>query len=121
MSFKKTLVLGASTNAYRYSNIAVKKLLSYGHEVVPIGIKLGSIKGVEIQIAGDNIEGIHTVTLYIGPKNQHQYFDYILNLNPSRVLFNPGTINGSFIKLLEENGIEVIEACTLVMLSANTY
>jgi predicted CoA-binding protein len=121
MSDKKTLVLGASTNAYRYSNIAVKKLLSFGHEVVAIGIKSGSIEGVEIQIDGEKIEGIHTVTLYISPKNQHQYYDYILNLRPYRVLFNPGTINIAFMTLLEKNGIDVVEACTLVMLSANTY
>ena len=121
MTLKKTLVLGASTNAYRYSNVAVKKLLLYGHEVIAVGIKSGSIEGIQIQFAGDIVEGIHTVTLYIGPKNQHQYYDYILNLNPSRVLFNPGTINTQFMRLLEENGIEVIEACTLVMLSTNTY
>ena len=121
MTFKKTLVLGASTNAHRYSYIAVKKLLSCGHEVIAVGIKSGSIEGIEIQIAGDIVEGIHTVTLYVSPKNQDQYYDYILNLNPRRVLFNPGTINTQFMRLLEENGIEVIEACTLVMLSANTY
>ncbi|MGY8917975.1 MAG: CoA-binding protein, partial [Flavobacteriales bacterium] len=48
MDAKKTLVLGASTNPSRYSNMAVLKLLKHGHEVVPVGIKKGKVGGIEI-------------------------------------------------------------------------
>jgi len=121
MEAKKTIVLGASTNPSRYSNMAVKKLLNYGHEVVPVGIKKGAIEGIEIIPAEGGVDGVDTVTLYLGPQNQPQYYDYIKNLNPRRVIFNPGTINSEFMDQLEKEGIEVVDACTLVMLLANTY
>jgi len=121
MEAKKTIVLGASTNPSRYSNMAVKKLLNYGHEVVPIGIKKGEIEGIEIMPAEGGLDEVDTVTLYLGPQNQPQYYDYIKDLNPKRVIFNPGTINHEFMEQLEKQGIEVVDACTLVMLSANTY
>ncbi len=121
MEAKKTVVLGASTNPSRYSNMAVIKLLNYGYEAVPVGIKKGNIEGVEIVPADVQIDGVDTVTLYIGPQNQPQYYNYVLDLKPNRVIFNPGTINPEFMNRLEKEGVEVLDACTLVMLSANTY
>lgn len=121
MESKKTIVLGASTNARRYSNMAVKKLLNFGHEVVPVGIKNGEIGGVEIIDVIDTHEGVDTVTLYLGPQNQPAYYDYVFSLNPERVIFNPGTMNPEFMDQLVEKNIEVVDACTLVMLSAGNY
>tara|TARA_B110000503_G_C7143714_1_gene412017 strand:- start:1119 stop:1484 length:366 start_codon:yes stop_codon:yes gene_type:complete len=121
MGAKKTIVLGASVNPSRYSNMAVKKLVKYGYEVVPVGIRKGEIEGIEIEAAEGLIDNVDTVTLYLGPQNQPQYYDYIKSQNPKRVIFNPGTINQEFMGQLEKEGIEVLDACTLVMLSANTY
>ncbi len=121
MTSKKTLVLGASTNPSRYSYMAVSRLKEKGHEVVPVGIKKGLIEGIEIVNHLDLVEGIDTITLYIGPGRQTDYYDYIINTNPKRVIFNPGTINESFMKELEEREIEVLDACTLVMLSSGLY
>ena len=41
--------------------------------------------------------------------------EYILNLNPKRVIFNPGTENPAFFKLLERQNIAYEIACTLVL------
>lgn len=121
MKNKKTLVLGASTNDDRYSNQAVRKLKQYGHDVVPVGLKTGVIKGLEILTGTPDVGDIDTVTLYIGPQNQANYVNYILKLKPNRVIFNPGTENEVNKKLFVSNGIEVVEGCTLVMLSIGTY
>ena len=118
---KKTLVFGASTNPSRYSYLAVNRLLAYGYEVVAYGNKEGRIKSVEINIGLLAHNSIHTVTLYLNPKNQKPYYDYIMSLNPERVIFNPGTENPEFYNLLEEKDIEYEEACTLVLLSTNQY
>lgn len=117
----KTLVLGASTNPDRYSYLAVNRLIDHGHEVVPMGIKKGSVRGIQIENTKVDLKDIDTVTLYLSPKNQAVYYDYLLSINPRRVIFNPGTINPELIKKLEKKGIEVVDACTLVMLSANTF
>lgn len=118
---KKTLVLGASENTGRYSNIAVKKLSNYGHPVVAVGRRTGSIGPVPIDTGTPALEEVDTVTLYLNPTNQQPYYDYILDLNPKRIIFNPGTENPELEKLAEKKGIETIEACTLVMLSVNNY
>jgi len=118
---KKTLVLGASLKPYRYSNLAIKKLIKNQYEVVAIGLIEGKVAGVNIEIEKERFEGIDTVTLYINPKRQIAFFDYIISLKPKRVIFNPGTENKEFVDLLSNNDIETEVACTLVLLSTNQY
>jgi len=118
---KKTLVLGASTNPGRYSNICVNKLLAYKHPVVAVGLKEGKIGDVNIQTGKPDGEEIDTVTLYLNPTNQQPYYDYILGLNPKRIIFNPGTENDELYEKAKAQGIKPIEACTLVMLSTGQY
>lgn len=116
-----TLVLGASPKEDRYSNMAVKKLKKYHHDVIAIGNKEGFIDDTPIQKELTVFDNIHTVTMYIGTKNQDEYYDYILALQPERVIFNPGTENPELYKLLKQNNIEFLEACTLVMLGTGQY
>ena len=118
---KKTLIIGATPNPTRYAYRAAQLLKSKGHDIVNVGIKKGEVAGVEIEKPEAVHEDIHTITLYIGPDLQDQYHDYILNTNPKRVIFNPGTENDKLEVLLKENGIEPVEACTLVLLSTGQY
>ncbi|MFC7524787.1 CoA-binding protein [Parapedobacter sp. GCM10030251] len=121
MERKKTLVLGATDNPGRYAYLAANRLVAAGHEIVNIGIKKGEVAGVPIRPASDIPTDIHTVTLYIGPQRQPQYYDYILHAKPQRVIFNPGTENPELKALVEQQGIEALEACTLVLLSTGQY
>ena len=118
---KKTLVLGASLNPDRYSNIVVKKLLLNNINVKALGLKTGNIDKVLIEIDPINFNNIHTVTLYINSVRQRCYYDYIISLKPQRVIFNPGTENTEFYNLLRNKSIKFLEACTLVLLSTNQY
>jgi predicted CoA-binding protein len=120
---KKTVVLGASTNPGRYSFMAAEMLTEYGHEVVPVGLKKGMVAGKEIQDirSWPRIESADTVTLYIGPAHQGGLFEYLTALRPKRVIFNPGTENVALEQALEKEGIDVLEACTLVMLRSGQY
>lgn len=118
---KKTVVLGASENPERYSNMAVKKLRAHGHEVHAIGRREGKIGDTPVIKGEPPIEGVDTVTLYLNPANQQPYYDYIKSLHPKRIIFNPGTENEELIKMADENGIKTMEACTLVLLSTGQY
>ncbi len=118
---KKTVVLGASTNPSRYSFLATKRLSANGHEVIPIGIKKGDIGGIEIQPVSTKVEEIDTITLYLNPTRQKEYYDYIIGLKPKRIIFNPGTENLELVNLAKAEGIETVYACTLVMLSVGDY
>ena len=118
---KKTLVLGASLKAERYSNIVIHRLRKYNVETVAIGLRPGTIDDVEIDTDLEPYEDIDTVTLYLNPQRQEPYYDYILSLSPNRVIFNPGTENPTFYKKLQNAGIEVEVACTLVMLGTKQY
>ena len=117
----KTVVIGASPNKSRYSNMAVHRLLEKGHEVIPLGIRKGEIAGLKIITDRPEIKDVHTVTMYVGLKIQPEWYDYILNLNPKRVIFNPGTENPEFEEILESKGIETYENCTLVLLATNQF
>lgn len=118
---KKTLVLGASLKPNRYSNYAIQRLVSNKVETVAFGLRAGEVSGVKIDTELLPYENINTVTLYLNPKRQQEYYDYILSLKPQRVIFNPGTENPELYKLLKENNIDFEAACTLVLLSTNQY
>ncbi|AWA28662.1 CoA-binding protein [Flavobacterium magnum] len=121
MKSKKTLVLGASENPARYSNMAINRLTAHDHSVVAIGQKEGEVNGTKIQTKQVPFTNVDTVTLYLNPQRQRDYYNYIISLQPKRVIFNPGTENPELYQLLRANGIAVEVACTLVMLATNQY
>lgn len=121
MKNKKTLVLGATTRPDRYAYMAINSLVDKGHSVVAIGQQTGEVAGVKIQTKAVPVKNIDTVTLYLNPKNQREYYNYIIEAQPKRVVFNPGTENPELYQLLKSNNIEVEVACTLVLLSTNQY
>ncbi len=118
---KKTLVIGASENPDRYSNKAIKSLVEHGHEVVAIGLRASEVAGISFNPEKIAFENIDTITLYVGPQNQPEYYSYILGLKPKRVIFNPGTENPVFITQLKAAGIYPEIACTLVLLATGQY
>jgi len=118
---KKTLVLGASDNPSRYSYLAVNRLRSHGHPVVAIGKKNVMVADVPIEKEKKDWKDVDTVTLYLNPIHQQQYYDYILSLKPKRIIFNTGAENDELADLAIKNGITPVEACTLVLLSTNQY
>jgi predicted CoA-binding protein len=118
---KKTLVLGASPTPARYSCKAIKRLLSHGHDVVAIGKAESEIDGLKIVKDMPEITDLHTVTMYLNPYKQELYLDYIIELSPKRIIFNPGSYNAKLDKLARQAGIEVVEDCTLVMLDTGDY
>ncbi|MEO8773234.1 MAG: CoA-binding protein [Gelidibacter sp.] len=118
---KKTLVFGASLNPSRYSNIAMHKLVAHNHEVVAFGLREGAVEGVEIDTELKSYNGIDTITLYMNGTRQEPFYDYLISLNPKRVIFNPGTENPDLFKRLRDAKIEFEMACTLVMLGTNQY
>ena len=121
MKNKKTLVLGATTKPEKYAYLAVTKLVEKGHSVIAIGQNQGEVEGVKIYTKQIPLANIDTVTLYLNPKRQVEYYNYIIETKPKRVIFNPGTENPQFYQLLQSNGIKVEVACTLVLLATNQY
>ncbi len=117
----KTLVFGASLKEERYSNMAIKRLINSNHEVVAYGLREGDVAGVEIDTELVQYQDLHTVTLYLNPQRQIAFYDYLVNLKPKRIIFNPGTENPEFYKILRDNTIDFEIACTLVLLSTNQY
>jgi predicted CoA-binding protein len=118
---KKTVVLGASPNPVRFSHKAVKSLLRHDQEVVALGFREGLIAEEEIQVGMPPIEGVDTVSIYIGSSRQSDYYDYIISLKPKRVIFNPGTVNPEFMGRLKREGIEPVAECMLVLLNEGEY
>lgn len=119
----KTVIVGATDNPSRYAYLAASMLREYNHEIAPIGIKTGTVQGTEIQDirTRPDIKDVHTITMYIGPQHQPEWYDYLLSLKPKRIIFNPGTENEAFEKMAEAQGVEALEACTLVMLRSRHY
>lgn len=118
---KKTLVLGASLNSNKYSNMAINRIIDSKHSVRAIGRKSGLVRGVQIHSYKKKFQNIDTVTLYLNKKNQLDFYDYILDLKPKRVIFNPGSENSELERLLFKNMISYEKACTLVLLGINKY
>ena len=121
MEKNKTLILGASANPERYSFRALKSLRQKGHDVYAIGLRETKVDDVNITTQRIPYEDVDTVTLYLSAKNQEQYIDYILGLKPKRIIYNPGAENSELERRAEKEGIENLEACTLVLLATGQY
>lgn len=118
---KKTLVLGASDNPSRYSFLAINRLRNHGYPVIAIGKKKTQVADVGVTNEKISADDVDTVTLYLNPMHQKQYYNYILSLKPKRIIFNPGAENDELYDLAKKNGIQPMEACTLVLLSTGQY
>lgn len=118
---KRTLVTGASENPVRYSNKAIRLLRQMDYEVVALGLRSGKVMDVDFVTGKPELEGIDTITMYLGAKNQAPLEDYLIGLNPRRIIFNPGAANPSLEEKAIEAGIEVAHECTLVLLRVNAY
>ena len=118
---KKTLIIGASENPERYSYLATKLLVAHGHPVACIGLKPGHIDDTPIVTGEPELTDIHTITLYVNPAAQHALIPYLFSLAPKRIIFNPGTENPAFYKLLAAHDIQYEVACTLVLLATHQY
>jgi uncharacterized protein len=118
---KKTLIIGASTDSFRYSYKAIVLLVRKKYDICAIGMREGNLHGVEIKTQKEDFEDIHTVSLYIAPERQKEYYDYIIDLEPKRVIFNPGTYNPELANKCKENKIEVVQECTVQMLNSDEY
>ncbi|MEM6298649.1 MAG: CoA-binding protein [Bacteroidota bacterium] len=120
----KTIILGATPNPARTAFQAVHTLQRIEEELFLVGIRAGEVGGLFIRNTPEaqaEIPEVDTVTLYIGAKHQASWFDFVLSKSPKRVIFNPGTENPEFITLLKGNGIDAIEACTLVLVAVGEY
>ena len=117
----RTLILGATTNPERYAYKAVERLTNANYEIIPVGIRKGSVFGKSIINDKSLQSNVHTITLYVGASRQEEWKQYIFDTKPQRVIFNPGTENPSFEEELRKAGVIVVLNCTLVMLSLGQY
>ena len=118
---KKTIVLGASPNPARYSYLAIHRLRAHDHPVIAIGKRKGQVADIDITTNHLPETDVDTITLYLNPKNQVEYYDYILALHPNRIIFNPGAENEELVRKANENNIKPVMGCTLVMLGTGQY
>jgi len=122
-SKKRVLLVGASPNPSRYSYTAAKMFHERGFEFIPIGISKGEVQGQAILDLKEkpDLIAIDTITLYIGSDRQEEWIDYLLGLKPNRIIVNPGTENQDFATRAKANGVDVLDACSLVMLSTGQF
>ncbi len=113
--------MGASLNPGRYSNLAIRRLVDQNIETTAFGIRGGTVSGIQIKDNFVDFQNIDTITLYLNPSHQKEYYKKILDLKPRRVIFNPGTENPEFYEILRNAGVEVEVACTLVLLATDQY
>lgn len=117
----KTLVIGASLKPERYSNKAINHLRIKGYETLALGLREGQVADVDITKEQVPYDDVHTITVYVGADRLGPSEDYLLSLKPKRIIFNPGAENPAFAQKAKEAGIEIVLACTLVMLSTDQY
>ena len=119
---REIVVLGASVNTDRYSNMALRNLFEAGFTVYPVNPAHQSIEGKKAYPGLSDVpRPIHTVTVYVGPGRLADLMEDLISLHPERVILNPGAGSPEQAKKIRAAGIEVVEACTLVMLSTGQF
>jgi predicted CoA-binding protein len=115
-------VLGASAKQERYSYKALKLLAEKGHTVFPVNPGLNEIEKIKVYHSLPEIkEKIDVVTVYLSPERSSPLADEIISVSPIGIIFNPGAENNELCRRLAENGIETLNACTIVMLISGEF
>lgn len=115
-------IIGASDKPDRYAYKAADLLKEHGHQVVLVNPFKESINGEPCLEDVNQAEGgIDTVTVYVNGDRFKTHLASVLLKQPRRVIFNPGAEAPDSYSLLEQKGIEVEEACTLVLLSTGQF
>jgi len=116
------VVLGASNKSSRYSCMAIERLVQSGHKVFPVHKILKEVFGIKVYSCLSEIdEPIDTLTIYVNQEMSKSLEKDILQLKPKRIIFNPETENSDLANKAKAAGIEVVFACTLVLLSMNKF
>lgn len=115
-------VVGASPKPDRYAYRAMEMLRQYGHRAIPVNPAFDEILGDKCyQSLADIPEPIDTVTMYLGKQRSDSLIDEIVKAKPRRIIMNPGAENDELTRKAEAAGIEVEEACTLVLLQTGGF
>ncbi len=116
------VILGASPKPERYAYRAFQMLREYRHRPVPVNPAYDQILGERCYPRIRDVpEKIDTVTLYLGNARSHLLIDEIVAAKPDRIIMNPGAENPDLVRRARQNGIEVVEGCTLVMLRSGRF
>lgn len=115
-------VLGASSKPERYSFKAVNLLAEKGHTVFPVHPAIAEVAGRPVfkRLAGIAVP-LDTITVYLAAERSSLLADEVLAARPRRVIFNPGTENPELSQRLATAGVEVLSACTLVLLNTGQF
>lgn len=115
-------VLGASAKPQRYSYQCIQLLQTHGHQVIPVTPAKLEICGLSpIQDLDDITEDVDILTVYVNADRSSEMQDKILDLNPAKIIFNPGAENESLCEKCRDIGIKTENACTLVLLNTNQF
>ncbi len=122
MENKNVAILGASDHPERYSHMAQVLLRKMGYTTILITPNHRVIDGVTCHPNLASIkENVHTLTIYVRPEISSKIKNEILNFKCKRMIFNPGSENPSLYKDLEKRGVEIEEACTLILLNTGQF
>jgi predicted CoA-binding protein len=116
------VVLGATPKEDRYANMAQKLLKEHGHHSIPVNPAFQEVLGEKCYASIADVPGpIDTLTMYLGEARSTPLIADILAARPRRIIFNPGAENPQLAREAQAQGIEALEACTLVMLRTGQF
>lgn len=119
---KVVAIVGASKEKFRYAHRAQLLLIDKGHTVVPINPKYDMINGIQCYPDLTSYpHKIDTITVYVRASILSDLVEEIIQTSPNRIILNPGTYDSSVINHLQQAGVEVEIACTLVLLNTSQF
>lgn len=118
LEYKNWAVVGASTKPSRYGYKIVKELEDSGYNVLPVSPKYPDIDGTKAYQSLLDIEGdIDVVNFVVNPHIGIRVLDECIAKGVKKILLQPGTVSSELVDKAKSSGIEVLEACILVLLS----
>lgn len=119
---ENVVVLGASPNPERYAHLALITLEEHGHRAIPVNPAFREIRGqLCYPSVGEVPKPIDTITMYLGAARSTPLIPEIIQAQPRRLIFNPGSENEPLEEAAERAGIQVVRGCTLVMLKTGQF
>ena len=108
-------VIGASSNRSKYGNKALRAYAAEGRTVYPINPNEEQIEGLKAYASVLDVPGpIDMATFYLPPKWGLAAADDVIEKGIPVVYLNPGAESPELVEKLQNAGVEVIQACSIV-------
>ena len=117
-------ILGASADRSKFGNKAVRAFVARGYTVYPVNPKGGEVEGLPVYKSLAEIPAdvkLDRISVYLPPPVGLKTLPEMVARGTSELWLNPGSESDELVASAEAQGLNVIQACSIVAVGMSPH